>query len=674
MNTPTYTGDNPYNHDDFCSHRTAGKTDKVKPLSRAGPIDRPVSRWGVGGDERPYSKSGNFNEKGEIDSRPISRRGIKYVAMQESPVAAPEQPIIRNMRPPSSSAFSGGTATRLTSAMMQNYPMTGSRTSLSLIGSQVNVRDRLVSQQGLSSVRTATARGPHTRQVQDKRYFESLLQLKCRDLTNEVTRLKRQIEIDAREHATYLVYDKRVKEMAAELTELQGKLSDYNLVVDKLNTGTERGEIVAEARDLAVANQAEAQAVEALFAERSRRQSQVAQLEKEIQQGRQVAENLVTQMKPNIREHYNTLQKESTELQQQMDQLQRELDSLNATKSSLEDQICISPVKQEAVRLYEKLAELEQRKATLIEEAKNRETPAQERETLLTRVREDNAEIASMERAMSELREQIRLADTTLEQADQDLNESHSERHAKYLELRKREETMETFLATWEESRASETQRLTALEESIVTALAAISRRLAALPTQADYQAVVADELYHGTPPKSADSQASSGRTVDSLTQQHAHMTVYLNKMEVMDTKVRTELENLRNSLAKMKEEMKIYSDLDKLRATHEEKRTSLTKSLNELKTVQPDVSSTLINSKNKHEKLEKELMENETHIQLSNLERKLIQLEQNNFGVKEYIAVCATESDYETVRKETLSLVTELNKNICANLAQTAV
>ncbi|RZF35074.1 hypothetical protein LSTR_LSTR009666 [Laodelphax striatellus] len=643
--------------------------ERERPLSRAGPIDRPASRWG--GDERPYSKSGTSNEKGEIDSRPISRRGIKYVAMQESPVPTSEQPIIRNMRPPSSSAFSGGTATRLTSAMMQNYPMTGSRTSLSLIGTQVNVRDRLVSQQGLSSMRTSTARGPHTRQVQDKRYFESLLQLKCRDLTNEITRLKRQIELDAREHATYLVYDKRVKEMAAELTELQGKLSDYNLVVDKLNTGTERGEILAEARDLAVANQAEAQAVEALFAERSRRQSQAAQLEKEIQQGRQVAENLVKQMKPNIREHYNTLQKESTELQQQMDQLQRELDSLNATKSSLEDQICISPVKQEAVRLYEKLAELEQRKATLIEEAKNRETPAQERETLLTRVKEDNAEIASMERAMSELREQIRLADTTLEQADQDLNESHSERHAKYLELRKREETMETFLNSWESSRASEVSRLAALETSIVAALATISRRLATLPTQADYQAVADDD--HVTPPKSADSQ-SSARTIDSLTHQHAQLTLYLNKMEVMDTKVRTELENLRNSLAKMKEEMKIFSDLDKLRAAHEEKRAALTKSLNELKTVQPDVSSTLVNSKNKHEKLEKDLLENETNIQLSNLERKLIQLEQNNFGVKEYIAVCATESDYETVRKETLALVAELNKNICATLAQKTI
>lgn len=69
--------------------------------------------------------------------------------------------------------------------------------------------------------------------------------------------------------------------------------------------------------------------------------------------------------------------------------------------------------------MYEKLAELEQRRDTLIAEAKSRATPAQERETLLARVREDNAEIASMERAMTELREQIRQSELTLEQTDQ---------------------------------------------------------------------------------------------------------------------------------------------------------------------------------------------------------------------------------------------------------------
>lgn len=47
--------------------------------------------------------------------------------------------------------------------------------------------------------------------------------------------------------------------------------------------GTERGEIVAEARDLAAANEVEATSLESMFAERTRRQAQVTQLEQEIQ-------------------------------------------------------------------------------------------------------------------------------------------------------------------------------------------------------------------------------------------------------------------------------------------------------------------------------------------------------------------------------------------------------
>lgn len=77
--------------------------------------------------------------------------------------------------------------------------------------------DRPITQQGLSGLRTGT-RGPQMRQVQDKRYFIGLLQMKIRELSQEITRLSREIDSQSQEQATFLVYDKRVKEMAAELT------------------------------------------------------------------------------------------------------------------------------------------------------------------------------------------------------------------------------------------------------------------------------------------------------------------------------------------------------------------------------------------------------------------------------------------------------------------------
>jgi glutaredoxin len=63
----------------------------------------------------------------------------------------------------------------------------------------------------------------------------------------------------------------RVKETAAELTNLQSQLADYNLLVDKLNTDTEVILVQQEAQEMAAQNESESREVEALFAEKQNR-------------------------------------------------------------------------------------------------------------------------------------------------------------------------------------------------------------------------------------------------------------------------------------------------------------------------------------------------------------------------------------------------------------------
>ena len=78
------------------------------------------------------------------------------------------------------------------------------------------------------------------------------------DLTSEIARLGREVDTQQREQSTYLAYDKvggysmacmtisllpvvqRVKELAGGVTLAQGELADYNLLLDKLNTDTDR--------------------------------------------------------------------------------------------------------------------------------------------------------------------------------------------------------------------------------------------------------------------------------------------------------------------------------------------------------------------------------------------------------------------------------------------------
>ena len=59
------------------------------------------------------------------------------------------------------------------------------------------------------------------------------------------------------------------------------------------------------------------------------------------------------------------------------------------------------------MRLYEELYEIEEKRDHLSREQAAREDPQQERERLLAQVKQDNQEIASMERQNNELREKI---------------------------------------------------------------------------------------------------------------------------------------------------------------------------------------------------------------------------------------------------------------------------
>lgn len=77
---------------------------------------------------------------------------------------------------------------------------------------------------------------------------------------------------------------------------------------------------------------------------------------------------------------------------------------------------------------------------------------------------------------------------------------------------------MEDFLASWEATKEAEASRLAELEAEVVATLTAISRRLAALPSPADYLALEQD-------------LASGSRTLDSLTADHAQLALYLNKV-----------------------------------------------------------------------------------------------------------------------------------------------
>ncbi|XP_065205523.1 intraflagellar transport protein 74 homolog [Planococcus citri] len=622
--------------------------------------------------DRPKTSKQNEDQNFEgIKGRPSSRRGIRTAQREPTAQGArTERPISRaassinsqdgGWRPPSGIARIQGTASRLISTASQSQQKGLSRAiSPPRLDNQVNVTDRLITQQGLSSRAKSTAtalRGPGRRQVLDKRYFEGLLQLKIRELTNEIASIRKDTENSNKEREAFLIYDKQNKELAKELTELQGTLADYNLVMDRLHTGTELADIEAEYQSLKATNDAEHVKLEQLFAERTQRQQQIRQVEEDIQKERHVAEKLVETMPPEMRQKYAELSDTNLKLQEVINRMQEELDTITKDKALFQQQLYNNSLKQEAVKLELKLLELEEKRNNLVAE-ENDNNPNNLQQKYLNQVKEDNTEIATMERSMNQLNEELQNYEKQLEQVDQDLEECQSDRHKKYLELRKREETIESFLSTYEETKNLELENLQELKSVIVKTMFKMSKFLLTMPPTENEYELINKEL------TLIDSGDSKGQ--QSLLIQYKQKQLYLEKLQGLESKLKVEIDNLQEKMEKARQELSVYTNLDHLKDQAENQRKELLQKKQQFLETQDALKDELKNVQQEYEKLQKELDENETHKQLQALERKLAVIEQDNTELKEYITEKKNEMNYESIKDQTTEFIRKYNEEL---------
>jgi len=108
---------------------------------------------------------------------------------------------------------------------------------------------------------------------------------------------------------------------------------------------------------------------------------------------------------------------------------------------------------------------------------------------------------------------------------------------------------------------------------------------------------------------------------------------------------------------------MVTFSDLDRLRQEAEEKRQRLEEERGELQGRREGVLQAMEESQKSLEEMKKALSDNDTHIQLSNLERRWQVAEQNNFAISEFINNKKAESNYEPIKNKVLKLQWEYNK-----------
>lgn len=574
-------------------------------------------------------------------------------------------------RPPTASR-PPQTAIRLSTGMVPGTGRPGSRSgplAAGVLSAQIKVADRPVTQQGLSGMKTAM-RGPQ-RQILDKSYYLGLLRSKVNELSTESSKLQKDIDTFNQENSVYLSYEKRAEGLAGEIKDFQGQLADYNMLVDKLNTNTEMDEVVNDIIMLKAQNDREAEGMDVIFTERRQKEDMIRAVENNIVQEKQAAEDIIQKMSTDKQTKYAEMKATNEELLQELDARQEELDALISRKETFETDLLHSQVKQEAVLLHEKLLELENRREAMLAEDRTMGSPQEERERLFKQVKENNQEIASMERQLTDVREKISHLSEEMRQLNADMEDHQGERTQKYRELQKREEEIDLYLNTFEENTSLELQHIRDAQSSIVALLEHSSRNINRLQ---QLSAVTAQEL------KSMQDDLSfketemhkSQSTAKGLSSESERLQQDLLKVEQLEGKVTTELQSLTDQLKLMSHELNTYRDLDALKAAGEDRK----KRLQDDRVVLIQMKETFkkkINSMNEEfECFRSQLQEHETHVELINMERKWQHYEQNNYVMKDFIASKAIESDYRPVVKNINKQLAEYNKILTDTLQGT--
>lgn len=131
-------------------------------------------------------------------------------------------------------------------------------------GSRANIRvpDRPVTQQGLTGLKTAAKGLGPERSVQDRTYYLGLLRGKIQELGLEKARITRELDEYEEDNANYILYEQRAQQLATEISGLRGDMNDYNLLMERVGTGSGIEDVEQECEAIRMENRREAMIVE----------------------------------------------------------------------------------------------------------------------------------------------------------------------------------------------------------------------------------------------------------------------------------------------------------------------------------------------------------------------------------------------------------------------------
>ena len=523
---------------------------------------------------------------------------------------------------------------------------------------QVAVAERPVTQQGIKGINAATA-GPG-RQVQDKSYFMTELRTKVSEINSEIGRLRGEIEQRSKDHATFKTLSHHNETLTGEVGRLQGQLADLNLLVERLRVEkADKDQLEKEIRALAAKNETLSKQADKIFTEKKGKLAAVNETQAQIAAHYAEYEQKLNDLAPDKRNLYFELQTQNKYFQAEVAQMTAKVSELDGKTKSLEEELRADPTKKKSVMLHDQLRELELRKEKLESDLRAFASAPEERERLLAKVKEDNAEISYMDKQLVEVKDQVKQLREQNEQMDNDLQEYSDEKGVKYKELLQRDKEMQEFIDNFPSMKQKELDNIGQVQQQVVALMTETSRlleRMNVMPDANQAKAMQNDLEFKRT------QMEHSKTTADKLRDDLAQRQGELEKMGTLDQKISMEKQALTDKIARMREELVQFADVEGLKTRAEKDRQNMQETKRRLAARQDATKHILGSLQREGERLKRELAENEVSSTLESLEQKLRTYEQALFGMHEYIENKGREANYEQVKEEINGQIKELN------------
>ncbi|KJH49520.1 hypothetical protein DICVIV_04354 [Dictyocaulus viviparus] len=621
---------------------------------------------------RRTAQAGSVVEQTEIKNEDISKLHFSMTWIFFGVTPTPIRPASRISisragpavpTPPSRSGLASrsGTPQRIGNTLIGDRPMTGLARPPTV---GVNPAVRPITQQGLSGGRAVSRLGTRSmRQVHDKSYFMGILRSKMNQLTAEITRLEEVYKKGERDRMELDAYEQRAKMSATELKELQGKLVDYNVLVDRMHMNHDVNEIEADARRAKeTADEIEA-AVQELFTERQAREREIEEITMEIDEQKRLNQAILAGMDPSIREHYESTKKQNEALKAEVEEMEKELKHLHERKDQLEMEVSNSPLKKKAIQMQQNLDELQSRERILLSEKEAQETPEEKKQRLIDQIKLNNDDISMMEKQIQKTSELINLAHEEISEFDSSADRNLAKNSEKYRELMMKEREYDEFLSAYDKQKQSLTIELDEYSEEVVRLLQKMSANILKLKMDSNLNAVDDDD--------DVTLSIQGNASIEELQNLYVRLQEESISLDEHRTSLQSEIETFDHRLDELSKQLAKYSDLDRISVEAENNIKKLENRRDELEKVLPGYEERCEELKEKLRQRTEQLEKNPKYTIHKNLLRKLEMLQENNARLRTEVEARENETNYEPIKAEVRRLRALYNDYLVSSLGR---